>query len=390
MMAHATYSPSGYERWSNCPGSINLTKDLPRKSTAFSMEGTCAHELAEYCLTNGVDADSRIGQEYNIEGTQFVISREMAEHVQTYLDLVATFHGNKLIEQKLPISHITGEKDAHGTADCVILADDELIIVDLKYGMGVRVDAERNTQLMIYALGALEAYSWAGEFKRIRLVICQPRLDHISDWTLDDLPALHAFGEEVRAAVIATQQPEPEIVPGEKQCRFCPAASTCTALAEHVYATIADDFVDLNDPMPALRSAMDRTMDNAQLAQAMASLDLIGQWVKVIRSRVMEEFKNGREVPGFKIVQGRRGNRKWADEATVWQLFQESNVSTEDYVEVSLISPTNAAKAFKGTDLWEHLSEHHVIQPEGKPSIAPTSDKRPSISLTDDFEDFDL
>ncbi|MGI9143866.1 MAG: DUF2800 domain-containing protein, partial [Fluviibacter sp.] len=117
---------------------------------------------------------------------------------------------------------------------------------------------------------------------------------------------LREFGDQVRAAVIATQQSNPEIVPGEKQCRFCPAASTCTALAAHVYAAIADDFVDLDDPTPKLEAAMTRTMDKHQLAQAMASLDLISQWVKTIRSQVMEEFKEGREVPGFKIVQGRR------------------------------------------------------------------------------------
>ena len=389
-MAHAVYSPSGYERWGRCPGSINLTKDLPRKSTAYSLEGTLAHEVAQRCLTDGLLADSQVGLEYIIEERAFVVSTEMAEHVQTYLDLIATFHGSKLVEQKLPISHITGEEDAHGTADCVILADDELMIIDLKYGMGVRVDAERNSQLMIYALAGMEAYSWAGDFSKVRLVICQPRLDHISEWVVEDVEALSAFALEVRSAVEATQQPEPEIVPGEKQCRFCPAASNCTALAEHVYATIADDFVDLNDPLPTLRNAMERTMDNHQLAQAMSSLDLISQWIKTVRNRVMEEFKNGREVPGFKVVQGRRGNRKWADETAVWQVFQEAGANTEDYVEVSLISPTNAAKAFKGTDLWQLLAESHVIQPEGKPSIAPTSDKRPSISITDDFEDFDL
>ncbi|MGI9143865.1 MAG: DUF2800 domain-containing protein [Fluviibacter sp.] len=185
-MAHALYSPSGYERWGRCPGSINLTKDLPRKSTAFSMEGTCAHELAQRCLVNGWDAASQIGQDYLIEEKTFVISKEMAEFVQSYIDLVASFDGIKLIEQKLPISHITGEEDAHGTADCVIFTEDELIIVDLKYGMGVRVDAENNSQLMIYGLAALDFYSWMGPFKRIRLVIHQPRLDHISEWVIED------------------------------------------------------------------------------------------------------------------------------------------------------------------------------------------------------------
>ncbi|MEY2680658.1 MAG: hypothetical protein RL661_889 [Pseudomonadota bacterium] len=201
---------------------------------------------------------------------------------------------------------------------------------------------------------------------------------------------LRDFGDEVRAAVLATQRPDAEIVPGLKQCRFCPAADTCTALAEHIYASIADDFVDLDDPMPKLKTAMDREMDAHQLAQAMASLDLITNWVKTIRKRVFEEFKNGREVPGFKVVKGKRGNRKWLDETIVWQLFQEAGIDTEEYVDVSLISPTKASKAFKGTDLWELLAENHIFQPEGQPSIAPTTDKRPAISINDDyFEDFE-
>ncbi|MEY2680659.1 MAG: Bordetella virus [Pseudomonadota bacterium] len=185
-MAHALYSPSGYERWGRCPGSINLTKDYPRKSSAYAVEGTCAHELAQRCLVKNLPAETFIGEEFDIEGQKIAITQDMADFVQSYIDLVKSYGGVRLIEQKLPISHITGEEDAHGTADCVIVTDDELLIIDLKYGMGVRVEAERNTQLMIYALAALDYYSWEGPFKRIRLVIHQPRLDHISEWVIED------------------------------------------------------------------------------------------------------------------------------------------------------------------------------------------------------------
>ena len=106
-----------------------------------------------------------------------MVDVDMAGHVQTYIDTVQEYakHGTLIVEESLPIDHITGEKEAEGTADAVIVGDDELTVIDLKFGAGVTVSAFENGQLMIYGLGALEKYSLVSDFKRVRMVIVQPR-----------------------------------------------------------------------------------------------------------------------------------------------------------------------------------------------------------------------
>lgn len=385
-MAHALYSPSGFDRWGTCPGSTSLTKDYPRTSSIDAATGTCAHHVVEQCLRQRCNADTFIGEVQEVDGFTIDIDADMAAFCQAYLDQVRAYPGTRVVEQKLPISDITGEEGAHGTADCVILTDDELLIVDFKYGMGVKVSAERNSQLMIYALAAMSFYDWYGPFQTIRLVIHQPRLDHIDEWTTTP-EELIAFGKKVRQAVEASKVPDPEFVPSEKACRFCPAKATCNALTEYVYAAVTEDFVDLDNPLPKLQTAMSKTMDNAQLAKAKTAIDLIKNWIKAIEEAVELELMNGRDVPGYKLIQGKRGARKWVDEENVKALFFSTDLDPDDFLTVSVISPTTAEKLLKGTQVWDALSGNHITQPQGKPTVASMADKRPAISIDPTFED---
>ena len=183
-MAHAKLSPSSSGRWLTCPASPLMEAGKPNTTNSFAAEGTAAHFLGEYCLRSEDDTSTYLGALIDVYANgdthfyvedaklkpstaalefQFDVNQDMCDHVQTYVDLVRdivrTTGGELRIEQRLSLTPLTGEEGAGGTADAVILTDDEIIIVDLKYGQGLKVDADNNTQLMIYGLAALEEYS---------------------------------------------------------------------------------------------------------------------------------------------------------------------------------------------------------------------------------------
>lgn len=402
MTAHAKLSPSGAHRWMRCPGSVVLEAEYPDSSSVYADEGTAAHTLAAWCLEDEHDAHNYIGVEITVGERKFIVDGDMAAYAQDFVKLVREYaqQGALLVEQRLPIGHVTGEEEAKGTSDAVVLAPREIIVIDLKYGMGVRVDAEDNEQLQLYALGALEEYSLLGDFEMVTMVIHQPRLNHVSEWNIP-VAQLLQFGEEVKArakeardaAEIALETKLSAgggfLFAGEKQCRFCRAKASCPELRADV-ADIVNETATLEDFSELVPVKPDDTTGDNYLSVAMAKVSMVEDWCTAIRAEVERRLFTGQTVDGWKLVEGRRGPRAWRDEGAVIAAFKSFRLKQDEMYELKLISPTKAEKLLKDTPKrWAKVQEH-ITQRAGKASVAPVTDRRPTVAVAavaDDFRD---
>jgi hypothetical protein len=382
MSEHALLSASAAERWINCPGSIALCEGLPDKTSSFAEEGTKAHELAALVLTQ--EKVSKIP----------CADEDMWRHVHTYAQQIRDYTGagTLLVEQRVDYSDVIGVPDSFGTSDAIIISEDgkELLIADLKYGMGVKVDADNNYQLMLYALGALSEYSMIYNIERVRLVISQPRLNHLSEWDCS-VETLTEFADKARSAAekamcFKTNPIQPHgLNPGEKQCRWCKAKSFCPALTASIQDTLGAGFEDLS--ITASNIALPTSPD--ALAAKMAAIPLIENFIKAIRAEVERNLLQGVPVPGYKLVRGKAGNRKWSSEAEAEAVMKQMRLRQEQMYSFDLISVATAEKLFKDNPRqWAKL-EGMVTRSEGKVSVAPEDDKRPAITTADANTGFD-
>lgn len=386
MSEHAVLSPSSAARWIACPGSVALTAGMPDDASTYRDEGTAAHELASMCLTEGKDAGAYQGRRLAVSKFKTIdVDEEMVENVQKYLGVVKALavNGDMFFEQAVPIGHVTGELGAEGTADVVVLdwQEDELIVLDLKYGKGVRVHAEKNPQGMLYALGALKKYEslQLRDWVRVRIMIHQPRLDHISEWTCS-VAELEQWARDVVGPAAVMTRMDTQLVPGDHcSSTFCKARATCPALAKYVQDNVGNDF-EASDEIASVTPT-----HGEHLSKAMAAVELIEDWCRAVRAKVELELFAGHAVPGFKLVQGKRGNRAWKDETLVEKAMKSMRLKMEQMYSFKLISPTQAEKLLKANPKRWAKVQPLITQADGKASVAPESDPRPVFTVADDF-----
>jgi hypothetical protein len=379
-----------------CPASVALEQDCPDTSSEYADEGTAAHELAQIALTENRDADAYIGRVIPVGEREFTVDEDMAAYVQVYLDEVRTLAGGGelFVEQRVDFSSALGVEDSFGTSDAVIVKGTELILVDLKYGRGVQVGAEQNEQMLLYAIGGLDAFGLAAEFETVRLVIVQPRLGWTSDWSCS-VDEVGSFAQHAKAAAfevtifLGEHLRGAEIIgaPGEKQCRFCKAKAICPALEKEVQESVLGSFEDLTAKNVADATDKLQFVFSQALGRRMDAVELIELWCKAVRARAEAELLQGRRVDGWKLVEGRRGARRWRSAEDAEATLKAMRLRTDEMYDLSLISPTTAEKRLKDSPRrWSKIKEL-IEQPAGKPSVAPAYDKRPALNVADDFSD---
>lgn len=406
---HSKFSASNFEADTLCPGRRVMQAGIPDRSSKYADEGTAAHVVFGWCIEEKRPAAAYIGRLIPVNGTDWPVTEEMATAVQTALDNVAQIVGYGVVfgsEQRVCYASYLGlmDDEAWGTADLLAARGTELQVHDYKHGMGVEVDADDNPQMKLYALGALVAVEdLLGPFDTVRLVIHQPRIKSApSEWVMSvaDLK-LWGYGDattSVELQLDAENGPHDErwqevfLRPNEKSCKFCRAKATCPALRNDVTQTVFEITAASPDEFDGLDVAeTPKQSDDAWLAAVMFKADLIEDYLKAVRAEVERRLLGGSDVPGFKIVKGKRGNRSWASDEAAEAYLKSIRLKVEEMYDLKLISPTSAEKLAKaktiGPRQWKTLQEQ-ITQSDGKLHVAHVSDPRPAVVLTPVEDDF--
>ena len=365
-MAHAVLSASGSKRWLSCPPSARLERKFPDKAGEAAQEGTLAHALAEARVRHWLGEISENDLALRIDSIRHdtLYSPEMGEYVSEYVDLciekINEAQGVALVEERLDFSRWV--KNGFGTGDMVIIGDGVLEIVDLKYGKGVPVSAEGNTQMQLYALGAIEQYGYIYDFDHVRMSIFQPRNGGLSTQLLS-VDELLAWGEVIKPIAELAYAGKGDFKAGE-HCRFCRAAAQCKALADYNLEIAKLEFRDAD------------LLTDDEVSFVLERVDGLVRYAEKIKTFALEEALKGHRWPGFKVVEG-RSNRKITDEKKAAALLRKAGyVDDVIYKPIEMQTITALEKAITKKKFGELLGSV-VEKPPGKPTLVPEDDKRP-------------
>lgn len=377
--SHALLSASGAHRWLICTPSALLEQQFPDTTSEAAQEGTLAHELAELKLRHYFFTTEFGKRKFNAAVKKLkeneLWQNEMDGYTEEYLDYIkktalsASAPPYVVIEKQVDLSAYI--PDGFGTTDCILLGGRVLHVIDFKYGKSPdgRVSAENNPQLSLYALGAYEAYKILYQIDRVKLTIVQPRLpDGISEWETS-IEELLAFGEYVKKRAALAIKGEGEFHPDGKTCRYCRAKGRCRARAEkNVQLAFAPDF----GKPPAL-------LDNVDLGNYLTQGTDIAKWLGDLQDAALSECLAGREVPGWKAVEG-RGSREWTDMDEAFDKLTRTGIAPEEMLwERKPLTLAQVEKLVGKKDFQECVGEYVVKKP-GKPALVTESDNRPAIT----------
>ena len=384
---HALLSASGAGRWMNCTPSARLEELYgEKKSSVYADEGTLAHELAQLYLSH--DLLESINDKALDEGLECIYSdnlfnEEMLDYVPVYTNYCTDqYNAAKAqndaaiieIEQKLDLTMYIPE--SFGTADCIIINDGLMEVIDLKYGKGVPVAADWNKQLMLYGLGALHIFDTMYDIEEIRLTIVQPRLDNISSWQISAGDLLSWAEEELMPKAKMAFDGKGELSCGD-WCRFCSVRNRCRKLYEE------------QTEMAKLEFAEPDLLTDDEIADIVKRTPGLISWANSIYEYATKlAVEEGKQWPGLKVVEG-RSIRKWKDEDTAVNILFEKcpELSEDEIYNMKLKSITDIEKIV-GKKRFAELLSDAVIKPQGKPVLVDIKDKRPAMGLEQAKLDF--
>ena len=374
MAKHAVLSASSSERWLNCPPSARLCEAYENKGSDYAAEGTDAHTLCEYRLKQALG----IPTEDPIENLSWY-NEEMEECAAGYaayvVELLETAKQTcsdpvVMIEQRVDFSRWVQE--GFGTADCILIADGVLNIVDYKHGKGVEVSAEGNTQLSLYSLGALEIFDGIYDIDRVCVHIFQPRKSNVVSSMMDKTELYEWADTELTEKAQLAYEGQGSFSCGE-WCRFCKAKAECRERAEANLALARYEFQS-----PAL-------LDDEEIADILGKVDALTAWASDVKEYALQQAISGKEWTGWKLVEG-RSNRKYTSEAAVATTVEGAGF---DPYERKVLGVT-AMQKMLGKTRFEELLAPYIEKPQGKPTLVPESDKRPAMNTAknDFMEEF--
>lgn len=368
MEEHALLSASSSHRWLCCTPSAKLEESFENKSSVFAEEGTAAHALAEYKLKK------YFGEKVKKPKSEFD-EKELEYYTDIYFDYACELISEAkarskdpiiLVEQKLDFSNYVPE--GFGTGDLVIVADKILDIMDLKYGKGVEVSAVNNPQMMLYAIGALNLFDSLYDIEKVRMTICQPRLDNISTFEIKVEDLIKWAKDVVKPKAELAIKGEGEFCAGE-HCRFCRARLNCRARAEENMKMAQYDF----------RKGPFLTED--EITEILSNIDEFQKWASDIQAYALDKAINqNKKWDGFKLVEG-RSSRKYSDEEAVSKTLTGAGFKEEDIYSKNLLGITAMEKAI-GKKKFKELLKDLVYKPQGKLTLVLESDKRTEIKNT--------
>lgn len=370
--SHAILSASSSHRWMNCTPSARLEREFADRESEAAAEGTAAHALCEHKLRRALKMRSRKPvSKYDCD--------EMDAYADGYVEFVLEQLAQAklecadplvLIEQRLDFS--CWVPDGFGTGDCIIVADKLLHIIDFKYGQGVLVEAEKNPQMMLYALGALRLFDSLYDITKVSMSIYQPRRENVSTWTIS-MDELNAWAKNtLKPKAELAHKGEGEYLPGS-WCQFCKAAVKCRARAEEKLQLARFEFA----PPPLL--------SDEEIEEILAKLDDLTKWASEIQAYAQDAAINhGKVWQGFKLV-ATRTNRRYTDEEAVIQAAKGSGYT--DIFRKSLI-PITEMERLMGKKNFAAILGSLVEKPQGRPTLVPNTDKRPALANTGAGDDF--
>ena len=341
---HAMLSASSSSRWLACPPSAQLCAALPDTVTDYAREGTCAHELAEYKVQRLLGNPASNPTE-NLD----FYDAEMEDCTDSYAQYIA---------ELLDFSRYV--PSGFGTGDCVIVADDILTVIDFKYGKGVAVSADHNSQMMLYALGALELFDALYEIAEIRMVIFQPRIQNLSEYIMPLSELLHWAETELKPKAALAAKGEGEFSAGE-HCRFCKVKATCRKRAEYNLQLAKYDF------------AIPDKLTDTEIEAILETADQLAAWASDVKEYALQQSLQGKAWKNWKLVEG-RARRAYCSETAAAEAVQAAGFNPYEHKVLGITAMTRML----GKKKFEELLENLLVKPQGKPTLVPLSDKRPA------------
>ena len=370
--AHALLSASGAHRWMNCTPSAVLESEFPDTTSEAAKEGTLAHEMAEAKLQHLFNTQSyrkaTLTRTLNKIKKNELYQPEMDGYTDDYVAYIrkAAMEFEKTpyiaIEKRLDLTAYI--PDGFGTADCVMIGERTLHIIDLKYGKGVPVSAEDNPQLLIYALGALEAYKMLFAIDTVKISIVQPRIDNTNS-SAYSVSLLRDWGEDVKELANIAIKGEGDYAPGD-WCRFCRARQQCRARADKNIELAFD--VGKKPPL----------ITNDEVGEYLRKGEDVAKWLTELQDYALTECLAGRDVDGYKAVEG-RGSRAWIDMDAAFEAIIEEGTDEAMLYERKPLTLAQVEKLM-GKAHFADVAGEYVVKSPGKPTLVPSTDKRQAIT----------